>query len=104
MMQKLAIPGYRVAPMYNDQPNGTIIGRVDDLNVMVAWDTLGKSFRYGFDLVRDAKAVTKEQIKYLRKGSPSTNLCTCKQHRTDGRQATEPDCPIHFDASAGLLL
>jgi hypothetical protein len=26
--------------------------------------------------------------------------CTCKQHRIDGRQATEPDCPIHSDRSA----
>jgi len=24
--------------------------------------------------------------------------CTCKQHRTDGIQATEPDCPIHFES------
>jgi hypothetical protein len=29
----------------------------------------------------------------------ATKHCTCKQHRTDGRQATEPDCPIHFDAN-----
>jgi len=68
MMQKLAVPGYRVAPMYNDEPNGTIIGRIDELNVMVAWDTSDRKFLYGVDLLRDATNVSKEQIKYLRKG------------------------------------
>jgi hypothetical protein len=67
MMQKLAVPGYRVRPMYNDEPSGTIIGRVDELHVMVAWDTSSHKFRYGIDLLRDAQNVKREQIKFLRK-------------------------------------
>lgn len=106
MMRKLAAPGYRVAPMYCDLPNGTIIGIVDDLNVMVAWDTLDPSFRYGIDLLRDAKwhshpskqppNVQKEQIKCLRKGSDAT----VKQPSTEGhiyngvsaKWSPAPDC------------
>jgi hypothetical protein len=71
MINKHAIPGYRVAPMYSDLPNGTIIGRcADGLNVMVSWDDLeyANKFQYGIDHVKDAKNVQKEQIKYLRKG------------------------------------
>jgi hypothetical protein len=68
MINKHAIPGYRVAPMYSDLPNGTIIGRCDDgLNVMVSWDDLEYADRRVL-LDGYAKNVQKEQIKYLRKG------------------------------------
>lgn len=58
MMKKLVKVGYRVAPMYNDVPFGTITEIVDELNVMVKWDDRS----YG-------ELKTKEQIKYLRKAS-----------------------------------
>jgi len=68
VINKLAVPGYRVAPMYNDEPNGTIIGRCDDgLNVFVAWDSPTQKFQFGIDDVTKATSV-REQIKYLRKG------------------------------------
>jgi hypothetical protein len=68
MINKHAIPGYRVAPMYSDLPNGTIIGRcADGLNVMVSWDDLEYADRRVL-LDGYAKNVQKEQIKYLRKG------------------------------------
>lgn len=60
MMRKLAKPGYRVAPMYRDEPNGTIIGIVNEIFVMVAWDGRNQKFKFGIDLLRDAKNVARE--------------------------------------------
>jgi hypothetical protein len=55
MMKKLAKVGYRVAPMYNDVPNGTIIEVNSEILVTVKWDNIDQP--------------TTEQIKYLRKAS-----------------------------------
>ncbi len=61
MMKKLAKVGYRVAPMYNDEPNGTIVEVPETrftwerVYVMVKWDN-------------DSNVAVQEQIKYLRKG------------------------------------
>jgi hypothetical protein len=66
MMKKLAKVGYRVAPMYNDEPNGTITEVVNDLFVMVKWDGEDPDRKFGITL--DTDWITKEQIKYLRKG------------------------------------
>jgi len=67
-MNKLAKPGYRVQHMYVDDISGTIVGRVDELNVIVAWDTPTQKFQYGVTLLRDAEYVDVEQVKFLRKG------------------------------------
>jgi len=58
MMKKLAKVGYRVAPMYNDEPNGTIVEVINEAIVMVEWDFQKPHL----------PTVTREQVKYLRKG------------------------------------
>jgi hypothetical protein len=58
MMKKLAKVGYRVAPMYSDEPNGTIVEVINDEIVMVRWD-------YGVD---PKPYETREMVKFLRKG------------------------------------
>lgn len=57
-MRKLAKVGYRVAPMYNDEPNGTIIEVINEAYVMVKWD---RAFSW-----KEFDHVTREQVKYLR--------------------------------------
>ena len=67
MMKKLATPGCRVAPMYCDGSNGTIIEVLDDLNVMVLWDV--DKVPNGQPAWLSVAQPFCEQIKYLRKGN-----------------------------------
>jgi hypothetical protein len=70
MMQKLATVGYRVAPKYNDAPNGTIVEVLNELYVMVLWDAVTPD-SFGWvppAAVAQDHSPRKEQIKYLRKG------------------------------------
>jgi hypothetical protein len=68
MMAKLAKVGYRVAPMYQDGPNGSIVEVLDDLYVMVKWDVTD---------LHKVHQTQKEQIKFLRKGAPEARGTEC---------------------------
>lgn len=56
MNRKTVKVGYRVAPLYRDEPNGTITKLVNagDVYVMVLWDKTTEAIR--------------EPVKFLRKG------------------------------------
>lgn len=54
---------------------------------------------YGVCLYRENRHRGGLSFKRASKADAATKRCTCKQHRTDGRQATEPGCPVH-DAKA----
>lgn len=71
-------------------------------------DKMGQDLIAAKKLVREAQSVIRQgdwalearELLACSQSDAATKRCTCKQHRTDGRQATEPDCPIHFDAGS----
>jgi hypothetical protein len=75
MMSKLAQVGCRVAPLYEDSPNGTVVEVLNNFYVRVKWDASGPSAASP-----DTGHTQIEQVQFLRKGlalPSSANATPC---------------------------